>query len=207
MPDQDIFNKRFSKGWASPAKKICKGVSPEIAARSTARALSSDLKEVGGIRNLPELCDMIIKTLNVSTPNTVGRLLRELRGLEQNSQNRQFVAGVNAVLWETYSDYSTEHPNRITLFPTAREIAERFCWKYIETQLHSRIEIDEAESTGHWQNEHYQQEYKKYLDPDIREIAKSLTKDPDFNKPPRLPRVREKNFSTEKMLHKPISLT
>ncbi len=176
--------------------------------RATARALRNDIKEIGGIRNLSELCDKIIKTLKASTPTAVMKLRNELRSFEQNAQNRQFAAGVSQAVWETYSDYSSKNSNHFNLFPTTQEIAGRFCSIYIETQLHSKIKIlDNKDVSSNWKNENFIKLYKESLEQPIKKISESLAKDPSFKKPPRFSKVKSGQLSTEQLLHSPISLT
>ena len=208
MPDQDIFNNKFSKGWARVARKIFKGASPEIAALETARALRGVIKEIGGIRNLSELSDMVYKAQKDVKSIADKELFREFENIERNSQNRVLTAIVNKSIWQNYLDYSERNSNQDILFPTYQDLAENICTNYIEVQLHSKIEIlDEIDGASNWKDENFRKDYRKLLEPLIKQISESLAKDPSFKKPPRFSRLKSGQLSTEQLLHSPISLT
>jgi len=209
MPDQDIFNKRFNKGWGGPAKKICKGVSPEIAAAATVRSLRHDLKEMGGVPKFSELYSMLIKAENNGNPKAVYKLFQDLKRYERNSVNRDFTDSVKKAVIQIHLEFSERNSTFRTLFPTKQQLLKKICENYLENQLNSKIDIlDESEKTNsNWQDANFQKEYKNQLNRYIEKIIISLTKDPNFKKTLRFSRVGRKKISTKQMLHKPISLT
>ena len=207
MPDQDIFKRQFSKSWKRSAKQIRAGLNAEDAAAVTANALSKDLKDMGGIRNLPELCEMITAALSSDSENESRNLLAKLRAIGQSYHDRQFAAGVTKAAWETYSVCSTNDSNH-ALFPTMQEIAERFCSNYIQIQLHSKLGLlFETGKANKWENENFQKEYRKCLDLHTKKIAKSLTNDPSYKKHPKFSRMKWRRRSTAEILNKPLPLS
>ena len=118
MPDQDIFSKGFANGWKSAARKFCKGSSPEIAADVTARALRRDWKEIGGIPNLSELHNMLIKADNNRNPKAVYKLFQELKCYERNSVNRDFADSEKKAVIQIHLESSERNNTHGTLFPT-----------------------------------------------------------------------------------------
>lgn len=206
MPDQDIFNKRFAKGWGGPARKICRGDNPKNTAEATARALRHDLKETGGIPDLPELHSMLIKAQKGANPKAVYQLFQELKQYERNSINRNLFDSEKKAIIQIYLEFSERNNRHRTLFPTKQQLTEKILENYIVNQLDSKIEIsDDSEIAGSWTDENYQ-EYNRQLNRRKKEIAKSLVKDPNFKKPPRFKAVKKQRISTEKLLHKPIPL-
>ena len=88
MPDQDIFDHSFPKGWTNPARKINQGVDPEIAAQATARTRRKYLKELSGLPELKTVYELLPISYSPLDSEIILRVFDQIENYERSSSNR-----------------------------------------------------------------------------------------------------------------------
>lgn len=214
MPDLDIFNRVFASGWVHVARKINNGVQPNFAAYSAAQALKKDIRSLGGFPDLRMLYKLLPRSEDEINPEVSHKVFETIRNFERDSNDRDKARILAKAYLQTYIEIADrlskdkKGKNINSFFPSIEQFAKRICRKFLDYRFHSRLDFFEnsKQDNGYWHVHKFRHEYNLHLENYIDKIAVTLTKDPNFTRPPRFKRVKQERKSMKEQLYEPILL-
>lgn len=92
--------------------------------------------------------------------------------------------------------------------PSEKNFVKKILEKFLDCQLHGKVDMIERirQNGGHWSDSSYRQAYCQEIDRHLERIAETLVRDPNFNKPPSVPRYHRVRQTTEELMHAPLEL-